>query len=182
MLSLGVLDPGQSSAAARGYGSGRCLVPGQSGCQAQTLTRTGRASSSRCRPRTPPAPRCVIRGARHRLVGRRHRLPGRGARHRLVGHCGGSCDPFAALRRTASGRARLDLGRRVPSRERHRAVRRSPALPCQRRSAKRAGGVRRSAGACREQLETWSMPEGPGAAPDVIMVVRTVDTSRWVAR
>ena len=134
-----------------GYGSGRCLVPGQPGCQAQTFDADRQNVQFQVPTEDTTGASVVIQELTHHLVGCRHRLPGRGARHRPVGHCGGSCDPVAALRRTAPGRARLDLGQRVPSRERHRAVRRSPALPCQRRSAQRAGGLRGSAGARREQ-------------------------------
>ncbi len=61
LLPSGSATPASVGAGA-GYGSGRCLVPRQPGCQAQTFDAgPAERPSSRCRPRTPPARRSSSR-------------------------------------------------------------------------------------------------------------------------
>ena len=178
---IGVLDPGHRRRWRRLRigslsGSGTARLPG---------------ADVRRRPAERPVPgadrghhRCLGRdpGADDHLVACRHRLPGRGTRHRPVGRLA-AAPAILSLRydeRILDGRGwtSVNVFRRATGTTPYVALQ-----PCLANGGPPSGQVacvdrRGLAGSSRNVVDA----EGPGAAPDVIMVIRTVDTSRWVAR
>ena len=169
-------------AAGGGYGSGRCLAPAQPGCLAQTFGLD--RQNAQFQVPTEDSYRRLGRdpGALHHVVGsstsasRSRRTPP-------------ACQPLQRLPRSCrfamtNGSWTGEAGPRSTSSDARSDGAPYVALqPCLPDGAPPLGQVacvdrRGLAGSSRNVVDA----EGSGNAPDVIMVVRTVDTSRWVAR
>ena len=164
-----------------GYGSGRCLVAGQSACQAQTFD----ADRQNVQFQVPTED---TTGASVRIEELTTASSADDIGFPVEAHATGLSATAVApaiisLRydeRILDGRdwTSVNVFRRASGTAPYVALQ-----PCLANGGPPSGQVacvdrRGLAGSSRNVIDA----EGPGTAPDVIMVIRTVDTSRWVAR
>ena len=164
-----------------GYGSGRCLVAGQSGCQAQTFD----ADRQNVQFQVPTED---TTGASVRIEELTTASSADDIGFPVEAHATGlsataGAPAIISLRydeRILDGRdwTSVNVFRRASGTAPYVALQ-----PCLANGGPPSGQVacvdrRGLAGSSRNVIDA----EGPGTAPDVIMVIRTVDTSRWVAR
>ena len=181
LLPSGSATPAKVSAGA-GYGTGRCLVPRQPGCQAQTfdLDRQSVGFQVAC-ARTPLARLSLSRNSRPPPRPRTSDFP---VEAHATGLSATVSDPaILSLRydeRVLGGRGwnSVDVFHAATGTNNYAKLQ-----TCLANGNPPSGQVtcvdrRGLTGSSRNVFDD----EGPGSAPDVIMVVRTLSTSRWVAR
>jgi hypothetical protein len=180
-----LLPSGSATAATVGggaaYGSGRCLLPGQPGCEAQTFDLDRQSVQFRVPTTDSSGASVLVQELTTPSSAADIGLP-------VVAHATGlsatTADPaILSLRydeRLLGGRdwTSVDVFRRADGSATYVELR-----PCLVNGNPGTGQVacvdrRGLAGSSRNVVDA----EGPGNAPDVIMVIRTTGTSRWVAR
>jgi hypothetical protein len=180
LLPSGSSTPATVSAAA-GYGTGRCLVPRQPGCQAQTFD-LDRQNVDFQVPATDPGGASVI--VQELTTTSSPDDIGFPVEAHATGMSATPADPaIISLRydeRLLGGRDWTQVN------VFHRATGSSTYVELQPCLADGSPPNGQDACVDRRGLPGSSRnvfdDDGPGHAPDVIMVVRTLDTSRWVAR